>query len=315
MIGTDLSEAARLLHAGELVAIPTETVYGLAANALNPRAVSKIFAAKERPSFNPLIVHLGTQANPEDYCTHFSDHAKLLADKFWPGPLSILVHKNAIIPDIVSSGLDSVVLRMPSHPLAQELLQQLPFPLAAPSANLYQQISPTTAEHVAAALGHKVPYILDGGPSTIGVESTIIDCRAEKPVLLRHGGIAKEDIEELIGPISESIKQNDNPSAPGQMDQHYSTKKPLYYTDDVKASIAHWEGKKISLILWGDKHFSHVAHHYHLSKDGSFLEAASNLFLMMHLADQDDSELIIASKIPEIGLGKAINDRLIRASS
>ena len=315
MIGTDLSEASRLLQAGELVAIPTETVYGLAANALNPRAVSKIFATKERPSFNPLIVQIAKNSNPKDYCTQFSEKAQLLAKAFWPGPLSILVTKNSIIPDVVSSGLDSVVLRMPSHPLAQELLSLLPFPLAAPSANLFQQISPTSAEHVYQALGSKVPYILDGGPCTVGVESTIVDCRTDKVVLLRHGGVSKEDIESVVGPITENIKANSNPLAPGQMDQHYSTKKPLFYVKDVKEAIRLYKNKKLSLLLWGDKHYQNIEKHYYLSKDGSFLEAAANLFLMMHLADQDESEIIIANHVPELGLGNAIHDRLKRASS
>lgn len=312
MSSESLLKAVTLLKQGEVVAIPTETVYGLAANALDPLAVTKIFAAKERPTFNPLIVHLSKSDDPANYVKEFTRSAQLLADKFWPGPLSILLTKKQVIPEIVTSGMDSVVLRKPAHPITQELLELLPFPLAAPSANKFKQISPTTAEHVRKSLKDEVAYIIDGGKATIGVESTIVDCRSERVVILRHGGVSKEEIEAVVGEVDEAIKEHSNPLAPGQLDKHYATVKPLILSNDIDSELAKHLNKKISLILWDAE--ARGEHTYSLSKDRNLLEAASNLFGMMHEADQDSSELIIAQQLPEKGLGRAINDRLKRAS-
>lgn len=313
MIGKDPEVAASLLRQGKLVAIPTETVYGLAANALDPFAVSKIFAAKKRPEFNPLIVHLSNADEPLRYVKSLSPKAGLLIEKFWPGPLSLLFHKDDNIPDIVTAGMDSVVLRMPSHPVTQTLLHLLDFPLAAPSANMFKQISPTTAQHVEDGLGDKVDYILDGGASSVGIESTIIDCRTDEPVLLRHGGISKEEIEACIGPVKEHIRQNSNPSAPGQMDQHYSPRKPLKLVEDVTAELGP-DRYNSSVIAWGELSGIEAKFVYNLSESKNDIEAASNLFRLMHMADADRSERIFVQALPERGLGRAINDRLRRAS-
>ena len=234
MIGTDLNKAASLLGEGKLVAIPTETVYGLAANALNPQAVSQLFEAKQRPTFNPLILHLKPLDNPENYVLKMTSSAKKLANEFWPGPLSILLFKKDIVPDIVTAGLDSVVIRKPNHPLTQDLLKLLDYPLAAPSANKFQGISPTLPIHVEQSLGSKVSYIIDGGPSTIGLESTIVDCRSEPAIILRHGGISEQQIKNCIGRVKIQINASSNPLAPGQLEKHYATKKPLYLVDNLK---------------------------------------------------------------------------------
>lgn len=314
MIGTDLDVAISFLKKGELVAIPTETVYGLAANALDSMAVSKIFAAKERPSFNPLIVHLSANADPNDFVFGWDKDVEHLSAHFWPGPLSILLKKKDTIPDIVTSGMDSVVLRKPAHPLTQKLLEKLPFPLAAPSANKFKQISPTKAAHVEKSLGSEIAYILDGGDAKVGVESTIIDCRTKPYTLLRHGGISKEEIEKLVGPINEQIKAHSNPLAPGQMDQHYSTSKPLQLSNDLAKTLKEKQGVAVSVIYFGKLDLHQWSNTYCLSESENLIEAAAHLFNAMHLADQDNSELIIVGPIPNKGIGRAINDRLMRAS-
>ncbi len=314
MIGNDLSRAADLLRAGEVVAIPTETVYGLAANALDPLAVSKIYAAKERPRFNPLIVHLSLKSNIEDYVSEFPAKAVQLAEAFWPGPMSLLLNKRDVLPEIVTAGLDSVVVRKPAHPIAQQLLEMLDFPLAAPSANPFKQISPTKAEHVERSMGDRIAYILEGGPSVVGLESTILDCRTDNIKALRLGGLSLEQIEKLIGPIELELSKHSNPQAPGQMDQHYSPAKGLYVVDDMEEAIANCKAR-YSLLLWDDsKAYPNAIEKYYLSRSKDLVEAASNLFEYLHRADEDMSEIIFAERVPNTGLGRAINDRLIRAS-
>ena len=313
MIGKDLNKAAELLRAGKIVAIPTETVYGLAANGLDALSVSKIFAAKQRPSFNPLILHLAASADPEDYALDLTASAKKLINAFWPGPLSILLKKKKIVPGIVTAGLDSVVLRKPAHPITQALLEKIDFPLAAPSANKFQGISPTVPQHVEDGLGSQNIYVLDGGASSIGLESTIVDCRTEPPTLLRYGGISREEIEDCIGEVKENIKENSNPSAPGQMDKHYATAKPLFLVDNLEEALSQYENVNISVISWNKAYDSFS--NYILSPSADLLEAAAQLYGCMHKADADASELILVERVPNKGLGLAINDRLQRASS
>ncbi|MFY0643461.1 MAG: threonylcarbamoyl-AMP synthase [Bacteroidia bacterium] len=313
MIGKDLNKAAEMLRTGNLVAIPTETVYGLAANALDPFAVSQIFAAKQRPEFNPLILHLAATDNPENYAETMTDSAIKLTKEFWPGPLSILLNKKKVVPDLVTGGLDSVVLRKPSHPLTQSLLEKLDFPLAAPSANKFQGISPTLPQHVQDSLGSKVSYILDGGASTIGLESTIVDCRTEPSTLLRYGGISLEEIEACVGEVQVQIKENSNPLAPGQMDKHYATSKPLFLVEDLEQAMLLYPKSSMSAISWNQK--VDADFYYTLSSKQDLIEAAANLYGCMHDADSDASDLILVQKVPNKGLGLAINDRLKRASS
>ena len=315
MIGNSVSSAAQFLKEGKLVAIPTETVYGLAANALDPIAVSKIFEAKERPSFNPLILHVSGISEVEKYTRSFPKKARKLAEHFWPGPLSLLLEKKDLVPDLVTAGMPTVVVRVPRHPMTLDLLKQLDFPLAAPSANKFKSISPTLPVHVERSLGDRLDYILDGGPSTIGVESTIVDCRADDPVILRFGGIEKEAIEAVVGEVQVRIKSHSNPQVPGQMDQHYSTRKPLIIIDNLNEIPDEYRNKKVSTIRLSNEVPQGEGHHYTLAPaTGTLNEAATHLFRIMHQADEDESEVILAEPVPSQGLGLAINDRLERAS-
>jgi L-threonylcarbamoyladenylate synthase len=232
-IGSDVEHAAALLRSGEVVAIPTETVYGLAANTFDEGAVLNIFTIKERPTFDPLIVHIAQRSDLHKVAQQVPASAEVLMDAFWPGPLTLVLPKRPEVPDLVTSGLDSVAVRMPAHPMMIELLGSLDFPLAAPSANPFGYISPTTAQHVADQLGEKVPYILDGGPCAVGVESTIIGWEPEgggRWVLYRPGGITTEQIEVLVGPLGNSDK-GPVPMAPGMMDSHYAPRKPVHVGD------------------------------------------------------------------------------------
>lgn len=318
-IGTDLAWAAQLLREGELVAIPTETVYGLAANAFDAEAVLKVFEAKQRPAFDPLIVHVHSavqaavvaalgEATPE-----LRAQAEALMDRFWPGPLTLVLPKTPRIPDLVTSGLETVAVRMPDHPVTLALLRTLPFPLAAPSANPFGYVSPTTAQHVADQLGGKVPYILDGGPCTVGVESTIIGWEAavEQWVLYRHGGLPLEEVEAVIGGVGRASKRI-LPASPGMLDSHYAPLRPLFI-GDVPVLAGELAGKRIGVISFRNRHVAHRCEV--LSPGGDLAEAARNLFAAMRRLDQGAVDVILAEHFPEEGLGRAINDRLMRAAA
>lgn len=300
------------MEEGELVAIPTETVYGLAANALNTDAVLKIFETKNRPHFDPLIVHVSSIEQASSLVTDFPSNARLLAEKFWPGPLTLLLKKKQIIPDLVTSGLDTVGIRMPSHPLTFELLRTLDFPLAAPSANPFGYISPTSAKHVAAQLGDKINLILDGGESDVGVESTIIDCTQETPVVVRLGGLGVEKIESIIGRVEVNTTSSSKPSAPGMLISHYAPRKP-FLLGDIEALSKQNSDKQVAVISFKGNPVG--AFHKVLSEEGSLHEAARNLFKVMRELDESDAQIIIAEPVPNHGLGRAINDRLQRAAA
>ncbi|MBI1305613.1 MAG: threonylcarbamoyl-AMP synthase [Bacteroidetes bacterium] len=307
MTGTDVLHAADLLRAGEIVAIPTETVYGLAANALEEKAVIKIFEAKNRPFFDPLIVHIGHLDQMHKLVAHFPEKAKQLANAFWPGPLTIVLPKSFLIPDIVTSGLPFVGIRMPDHPVLQQLFAETDLPLAAPSANPFGYVSPTTAQHVEEQLGDKIPYILDGGPCAVGVESTIISLAdPDDPILLRYGGIELEKISDLIGHVSVQVAVGSNPNSPGQLDKHYATSKEiiLMNPEDEKP-----EGDFTTIGFGGEGVFD-----INLSKSGSLSEAATHLFAALREADKSPKPTILIERVPDTGLGKAINDRLNRAA-
>ena len=234
---TSVSEAARLLKEGEVVAIPTETVYGLAGNAFEPKALAKIFAAKERPTFDPLIVHIADIAQLTDIAKDIPDSAYKLAEAYWPGPMTIILPKKDCIPDLCTSALPSVAVRFPSHPIAQAIIKESGLPLAAPSANLFKHVSPTTAEHVAAQLADRIAGIVDGGPCSVGVESSIISLVGE-PTVMRPGAITPEMFKAILGEvkIKESTSKPGQPMlAPGQCDTHYRPQVPLYY-GEVPAS-------------------------------------------------------------------------------
>jgi len=210
-IGTDIPTAAEILQSGGIVAFATETVYGLGANAFDAAAVARIFAVKQRPSFDPLIVHIAELEQWNDLAPFRTELVDRLAAEFWPGPLSLVADKSPIVPDLVTAGLTSVAMRMPAHPVARELLQACALPVAAPSANQFGQISPTTAEHVAAQLGDQIDYILDGGPCAVGLESTVLDVTREPPVILRPGGLTRDRIESAIGPVAVSESSTNRP--------------------------------------------------------------------------------------------------------
>ncbi len=310
-IGTDIARAVELLQAGEIVGIPTETVYGLAANAFEEDAVLRIFQAKDRPAFDPLIVHVRDHAQVNEVVSHVPTEAEALMKEFWPGPLTLVLPKQQRIPDIVTSGLDTVGVRMPAHPLTMELLRALPFPLAAPSANPFGYISPTTAQHVADQLRGRVPYILDGGPCEVGVESTIIGWLEGVPVVYRPGGLAIEHIERVIGTVRPHV-QHVLPVAPGMIESHYAPRKPLF-VGDVKALLSEHRDRRCAVIAFASHHEAWRCEV--LSPKGDLHEAARKLFHVLRELDASEAEVILAEVFPEEGLGRAINDRLRRASA
>ena len=310
-IGTDIQKAKELLMQGELVAIPTETVYGLAGNALNLSSVAKIFEVKGRPQFDPLIVHVPDFTAVGLYTTHIPPQAKLLAERFWPGPLTLLLPKKNIIPDLVTSGLDTVGLRCPDHALTHGLLTSISFPLAAPSANPFGYVSPTRAEHVDDQLGSKIAYILDGGACNVGVESTIMGFESDMPVILRLGGITQDQIESTIGKVHVRTHSTSNPQAPGQLLSHYAPRKKLILGNLDELREKHSSKVTATLSFQQD---SHSPFQFILSPSGQLNEAAQNLFLALRTLDKMPVDLILAEPVPDVGLGQAINDRLRRAA-
>jgi L-threonylcarbamoyladenylate synthase len=313
--GGDIHTAIVLLQKGELVAIPTETVYGLAANALNPEAVLKIYETKGRPAFNPLIVHVHDVNQFEKYATEVHPLIRILAEKFSPGPLTYVLPKKSIVPDIVTGGGDTVALRVPGHPLTLKLLSQLDFPLAAPSANPFGYISPVLAEHVAEQLNGKIPYILDGGHSMIGLESTVVTVENNKLVVLRIGGVPMEDLHEVAGSVELRINLSSNPKSPGQLKSHYAPRIPLLL-GDVKQMISSLSGKKIALLVFSEKnHSANIVAQEVLSPARDIREAARNLFAALRRLDKTNADVILAERFPEFGFGLAINDRLERAAA
>lgn len=310
-LNTDLNKAATLLKAGELVAIPTETVYGLAANGLDGLAVAKIFKAKNRPTFDPLILHIGNMEQVAQLTTSFPEKAEKLAARFWPGPLTLILPKSDTVPEMVTSGLPSVGIRMPKHPMTLELLRSLPFPVAAPSANPFGYVSPTNAQHVRDQLAGKISFVLDGGPCEIGLESTIVSFTEDVPTILRHGGISQREIEAIIGPLEANTQSTSNPSAPGMLVSHYAPNKKVILgniSELIKAypnANAAVLGFKSTYGLKGEV----------LSEKGDLLEAAQNLFAAMRKLDQTDCDYIFTEEVTHLGIGIAINDKLKRASS
>lgn len=316
-IGQNIEIAATLLIKGEAVGIPTETVYGLAANALNINAVAKIFRIKKRPSFDPLIIHVANLDQARLYVEDIPGPLLELAEKFMPGPLTLLLRKKSIIPDVVTSGSEYVAVRIPQHPMTLELLKSLDFPLAAPSANPFGYISPTTAQHVADQLGNQLSYILDGGPCDVGIESTIAGMTDNGELhIYRKGGLAIETIRNTVINMAVVVKDHSssNPEAPGMLTNHYAPSKPIYLisADDLH-SMPHESGAAYIPF----RHFKDNVPHHHqvvLAPNGKFEEAARNLFAGMRYLDACDIDRIYAEMLPEQELGIAINDRLKRAS-
>lgn len=313
-IGKDINIAKSLLEKGELVAIPTETVYGLAGNALDGEAVAKIFQVKNRPTFNPLIIHSDSLEKVEQYVKSLPAEAVKLAGSFWPGPLTMLLPKNDLVPDLVTAGSDLVAVRIPKHPLTLELLKNLDFPLAAPSANPFGYISPTTAEHVNKQLGRKIQYILNGGPCEIGIESTIIGFDSSEPVIYRLGGISIEDIESQIGKVQLPVNAY-SVKSPGMLKSHYAPSKKLII-GPIASLIRQFKDDSFGIISFRDTyHEVDPEYQITLSEAGDMKEAATKLFAGMRYLDKLPIKYIFAELLPEFGLGRAINDRLKRAAA
>ncbi|PHS79096.1 MAG: threonylcarbamoyl-AMP synthase [Rhodospirillaceae bacterium] len=303
-----IEQAASILKAGGLVAFPTETVYGLGADATNDQAVAKIFETKQRPAFNPLIIHIKNIEQAFEFA-EFNDLSNQLTTAFWPGALTLVLRrkKGSKLSLLATAGLDTVAVRMPNHPVAQSLLAAANVPIAAPSANLSGTISPTQAGHVDGQFSGSLTLnmVLDGGPCTVGLESTIVDISGKIPTLLRPGGLAKEDIEAVIGPLA--INASEDIIAPGQLKSHYAPSIPLRMNvkaDEVKPGE--------SLLAFGANAPTKALN---LATTANLIEAAANLFAMMRTLDTPGSAGIAVMPIPNEGLGVAINDRLKRASA
>jgi L-threonylcarbamoyladenylate synthase len=319
----DLRRAAASLSAGFLVAFPTETVYGLGADAFNPVSIAKIFEAKQRPSFDPLIIHIAEQ----DAVFRITDRSSIgkiamkrlsiLTERFWPGPLTVVLPKREEIPGIATAGLATVAVRFPSHPAAQALIRYSTGAVAAPSANPFGCLSPTRAGHVKSQLGDRVDFIIDGGKTEVGLESTILDLTRDPPGILRLGGISREDIEALIGPVVLSLQSpSGTPLSPGQLKNHYAPKTPLVICGQGELDSIPPEPDEGRLYFTCAKNGNVAPERMRVLSDTSNLaEAAANLFDMLHELDNLGLRSIRAEEAPAIGLGEAINDRLRRASA
>jgi L-threonylcarbamoyladenylate synthase len=314
-IGKDIAKARSLLQQGELVAIPTETVYGLAANALDAASVTKIFEAKNRPYFDPLIIHVPDIYSVKKFTEEIPQKALRLMEHFWPGPLTFLLDKKNIIPDLVTAGLDRVGIRCPDHPLTTELLKSLSFPLAAPSANPFGYVSPTTPAHVNDQLGNRISYILDGGECRVGVESTIMGFENDQTIIYRVGGLSIERIESVIGQVLVKTNSVSNPQAPGQLQSHYAPRKPAEL-GDIQNLIDEQSHRSVGLLTFQKTYSSSsIKKQIALSQSGNLEEAAQRLFSALRELDKSDVDVILLEEVPDIGLGRAINDRLRRAAA
>ncbi|WP_375580853.1 L-threonylcarbamoyladenylate synthase [Marivirga tractuosa] len=311
-INSDIYQAKAMLDADHLIGLPTETVYGLAGNGLKAEVVSKIFAVKNRPHFDPLILHSHSIGAISEYVIEIPKTAKILADAFWPGPLTILLERNQKIPDLTCSGLDRVAFRIPKHPKALSLLKILDYPLAAPSANPFGYISPTSSVHVQQQLGHKIPFILEGEISEVGIESTIVGFENGETIIYRLGGLEVNAIERLVGKVKVLPHSSSKPDAPGMLKSHYAPRKNIIL-GDIEKLIEQNPESKIGVLSFS-KFYNNVETSLVLSKTKDMHEAAKNLFSHLRKLDESNVDLIITEKVPSEGLGKAINDRLQRAA-
>ena len=310
-IGTDLHKAIDLLNAGQVVGLPTETVYGLAANALAPTAVAKIYEIKQRPSFDPLIIHTSDLDRIKSYVQDIPTAFQEIMIDNMPGPLTVLLEKKNIVPDLTTSGLKHVAIRIPSHPITQKLLSQIDFPLAAPSANPFGYISPTSAQHVSDQLGDKIPYILDGGQCEVGLESTIIGLAEGSPVIYRKGGLTIDQVRKYLPNVKVRAHSSSNPAAPGMLKSHYAPSIPLQIVEEYSRNR-----DRIGYITFGEAVDLGIGSvQLELSASRSYSEAARNLFRFMRTLDSTDLKSIEVKLLPEEDLGIAINDRLRRATA
>jgi len=315
IISSDIDQAVQILLTDELVAIPTETVYGLAGNAFSEVAINKIFAMKERPHFNPLIVHIHSVEQLDAIVSDVPPKAKLLADKFWPGPLTLVLQKRDKVPDLVTGAKDTVAVRIPNHPVALALLKKLPFPLAAPSANPFGSISPTKAIHVKQYFEGQLKLVLEGGDCENGIESTIIGFENGKPILYRHGSISLEDIIAVVGDVKVQNKKEIAPDAPGMLERHYAPNTKTVLVDDVALYLVKTGATNVGAITFETSSKpNNVIYLETLSPDGDLKEAAANLYSALHYLDSLTLDIIVAERFPDYGLGRSINDRLERAT-
>ena len=315
IVSKDINKAVTLLNKEDVVAIPTETVYGLAGNIYSEKAIHKIFEIKQRPLFNPLIVHVHSLEKAEELVSDFPEKARQLAKAFWPGSLTLVLKKKPAIPDLITAGKNTVAIRMPNHPVTLQLLQELPFPLAAPSANPFGCISPTKASHVERYFKNSISMVLEGGDCKNGIESTIIGFENNEPVLYRLGSISLEDIMDVVGTVKIKNKKDIAPDAPGMLERHYAPKTKTYLVEDVELFIQDYKSKKIGVIRFSEsKQLPNIEILEVLSKSGDLKEAASKLYGTLHNLDTLNLDMIVAEVFPDYGLGKSINDRLLRAT-
>ena len=315
LVSKDILKAAEILSRDELVAIPTETVYGLAANIYSDSAIKKIFELKKRPFFNPLIVHIHSMEQVMELAVDFPEKAQLLAKAFWPGSLTLILKKQAAVPDLITAGSSTVGIRMPHHDLTLKLLKSLPFPVAAPSANPFTHISPTTAQHVKNYFDGALEMVLDGGDCKNGIESTIVGFENKEAVVYRLGSISLEDIRAVVGNVTLKNNKEKAPNAPGMLEKHYAPQTKTYLVENIANFIAQHPDQKIGLLLHiKEPKELEVVKTIYLTETGDLKEAASKLYSAMHELDKLDLDLIVAQRLPDTGLGKSINDRLERAT-
>jgi len=314
-----IREAGKALREGRLVALPTETVYGLGANALDEGALARVFAAKDRPTFDPLIVHVADPQDAEALADLDSGPARAFAEAFWPGPLTLVLPRRGPVPDLATSGLPTVAIRCPDHPVARAVIREAGVPVAAPSANPFGRLSPTRAEHVIQGLGDRIDYIVDGGPCPVGVESTVVDCSEAPPLVLRPGGLPVESLRGVVPALEVYDRSTASPRAPGQLPSHYAPRAPLRLVPAgaLPSSPASSGAAALSFGA-ASRDAASASGRYSvvrcLSEAGDPVEAASRLFSLLHEFDREGVPEIWAELLPEEGLGRAVNDRLRKAS-
>lgn len=311
----DIALAAQLLNDEKVIGFPTETVYGLAGNIFSEKAINAIFDIKGRPKNNPLIVHIPHIQALNDVAIEIPSNANKLAHAFWPGPLTLLLKKQASISDLITAGKETIAVRIPNHPMALEILNSVDFPLAAPSANPFGSISPTTAQHVADFFPTEIEAVFDGESCQNGIESTIVGFENENVIIYRLGAISIEDIEIVVGKTSMLIHDDSAPVAPGMMKKHYAPKTHFITTTDVDNAIKLNKNLKVGILSFSKKYDTKsIIHQEILSANANFKEASQNLYAAMHRLDQQNLDIIIAEIFPDYDLGKSINDRLQRAT-
>ena len=315
-ISKDITLAVKILKNDQLIGFPTETVYGLAGNIFSKKAIRSIFKIKKRPKFNPLIVHISKIEDLKTIASEIPENAKKLANAFWPGPLTLLLKKHESVSDLITAGKDTVAVRIPNHPLALAILDALDFPLAAPSANPFGSISPTTAQHVVDYFRVQIEAVFDGGSCDHGIESTIVGFENEKIIIYRLGAISIEAIETIVGKTERYINNNIDPEAPGMLSKHYAPKTKFILTASIENEILKYYNQKIGILSFNKNYdLAGIQSVEILSKSSDFKEASKNLYAAMHRLDNLNLDVIIAAILPDYDLGKSVNDRLKRAAS